>query len=91
MTDRKEARKLLLSENKGKYLKEILTSKREAPPEGPPLSVLVLVGPEGGWTKEEEESILTCGFEAASLGKNILRTETAAICALAMISHFWNL
>ena len=77
--------KLLLSENRGKYFREILTRK------SPPPSIMILIGPEGGWTREEEEFILDNGFEAVSLGKNILRTETAAICALALISHFWNL
>jgi 16S rRNA (uracil1498-N3)-methyltransferase len=52
---------------------------------------MILIGPEGGWPREEEEFILDNGFKAVSLGKNILRTETAAISALALISHFWNL
>ena len=77
--------KLLLSENRGKYFREILARK------SPPSSIMILIGPEGGWTREEEEYILDNGFETVSLGKNILRTETAAICALALISHFWNL
>ena len=54
-------------------------------------SVLVLVGPEGGWTDEEEKYILNHGYEAVSLGGQILRAETAALCSLALISHFWNL
>lgn len=90
---RKEEKKLLLSENKGKYLKEILiqSSGSEIQKEELPFSVLVLVGPEGGWAEEEEEYILNNGFEAVNLGSQILRAETAAFCSLALISHFWNI
>jgi len=83
--------KLFLSENRGKYLREILTRNGKSPRQSPPSSILILIGPEGGWTREEKEYILDNGFEAVSLGRNILRTETAAICSLALISHFWNL
>jgi len=48
------------------------------------------VGPEGGWTSEEEEYILDHAYEAVSLGRQVLRAETAALSSLAMISHFWN-
>lgn len=86
----KAERKLLLSENRGRYLKDILV---EGPAissdEGTP-SVLILVGPEGGWTEGEENKALDRGFEAVSLGKQILRSETAALAALALVSHFWN-
>ncbi len=91
--ERKEEKKLILSENRGKYLRDILIensdSKLKIPK--PPSSVLVLVGPEGGWTDEEEKYILDHGYEAISLGGQILRAETAALCSLALISHFWNL
>lgn len=89
--EKNAAVKLLLSENRGKYLREVLTRNGKFYKESPPSSVLILIGPEGGWTREEEKFILDNGFLAVSLGKNILRTETAAICSLALISHFWNL
>lgn len=93
LEERREEKKLILSENKGKYLRDILIknsgSKHKIPK--PPSSVLVLVGPEGGWTDEEEKYILNHGYEAVSLGGQILRAETAALCSLALISHFWNL
>jgi 16S rRNA (uracil1498-N3)-methyltransferase len=90
---RGEEKKLLLSENRGKYLKNILieNSGSELKIPKPPSSVLILVGPEGGWTDEEEKFILKNGYEAVSLGGQTLRAETAALCSLAMISHFWNL
>ncbi len=91
MKESKATLKLLLSENRGKYFREILTQTGKSFKKSPPPSIMILIGPEGGWTRKEEEFILENGFEAVSLGKNILRTETAAICALALISHFWIL
>ncbi len=46
--------------------------------------LLVLIGPEGGFERYEVEKAVDSGFEAVSLGKNILRAETAAIycCSL---------
>ena len=45
------------------------------------------IGPEGGWTDRELEVARQAGFQEASLGKLILRTETAVVAALASI-HF---
>jgi len=52
--------------------------------------VALLVGPEGGWTDRERATIQTSGWTAVSLGKNILRAETAAITALAVLSAAWD-
>lgn len=89
---RDEARRLVLSENTGKYMRDILVqgSGSDTGSEDPPSSVIILVGPEGGWTDEEEKYILDHGFEAVTLGNQILRAETAALSSLAMVSHFWN-
>lgn len=46
-------------------------------------SVLLLIGPEGGLSGAEQRAALEAGFEAVSLGPRVLRTETAAIAALA--------
>ena len=48
----------------------------------------MLIGPEGGFEKEEVEIALQNGIEAVSLGKRILRTETAGMIALGMIMLF---
>lgn len=58
----------------------------------PPLGrrVLVVVGPEGGFTDEEAKAIDDAGFRALSLGPRILRTETAGPAALAMLSAYWH-
>ncbi|PWD97633.1 16S rRNA (uracil(1498)-N(3))-methyltransferase [Marinilabilia rubra] len=47
--------------------------------------VLILIGPEGDFTKEEIETALSKGFQPVSLGKNRLRTETAGIAACMAI------
>jgi 16S rRNA (uracil1498-N3)-methyltransferase len=45
------------------------------------------IGPEGGWTAEEFSSASSSGFQEASLGKLILRTETAVVTALASLNY----
>lgn len=51
--------------------------------------VAVLVGPEGGWTEQEREQASAGGWRACSLGETILRTETAAMAALAVLKAAW--
>ena len=51
-------------------------------------SVALAVGPEGGWTEEELQAFADAGWRPVSLGKTILRTETAAIAAVAVV---WTL
>jgi len=48
--------------------------------------VSLLVGPEGGWTDRERSLIQEAGWMSVSLGSAILRTETAAIAALAVVN-----
>ena len=47
--------------------------------------IALAVGPEGGWTEGELQQFLDAGWTAASLGPTILRAETAAIAALAVV------
>lgn len=49
--------------------------------------VVMLIGPEGGLAARELEKARQVGFEALRLGPRILRTETAAIAALAVIQQ----
>jgi 16S rRNA (uracil1498-N3)-methyltransferase len=71
----------------------LLSERREARPIREALSaassneVALAIGPEGGWTDEEFGAAGKCGFQEASLGKRILRTETAVIAALAMLQY----
>jgi 16S rRNA (uracil1498-N3)-methyltransferase len=48
----------------------------------------IAIGPEGGWAPEEEALFDANGWRAASLGPRILRAETAAIAALAVVASF---
>lgn len=52
---------------------------------GTPSSVLIAVGPEGGWEDDEEARALRCGFRPLFLGPRTLRTETAGIAALSLL------
>jgi 16S rRNA (uracil1498-N3)-methyltransferase len=47
----------------------------------------LLVGPEGGWTDEERRQASEAGWRPCSLGPTILRTETAALAGLAIVTH----
>lgn len=49
--------------------------------------VLVLIGPEGGLSESELSAALRAGFRAVRLGPRILRTETAALAALAALQQ----
>ncbi|MBF0275109.1 MAG: 16S rRNA (uracil(1498)-N(3))-methyltransferase [Nitrospinae bacterium] len=48
-------------------------------------SVSVLIGPEGGFSPQEEQTIKEAGFFSISLGKQLLRSETAAIVTTGII------
>jgi 16S rRNA (uracil1498-N3)-methyltransferase len=47
--------------------------------------IVLAVGPEGGWTEGELESFRQSGWTSASLGNTILRAETAAMAATAIV------
>ena len=49
-------------------------------------TIEIAVGPEGGWAPAEEALFDANGWRAASLGPRILRAETAAISALAVVA-----
>ena len=52
-----------------------------------PKGVSIVIGSEGGFDEEEVEFLINQGFEIISLGKRILRCETAAIYALSVLGH----
>jgi 16S rRNA (uracil1498-N3)-methyltransferase len=57
-----------------------------AKPEAASGGVALAVGPEGGWTEDELQSFQRAGWISASLGNTILRAETAAIAATALVA-----
>jgi 16S rRNA (uracil1498-N3)-methyltransferase len=50
-------------------------------------SILIVIGPEGGFSQAEVAAAVQAGFVPVSLGKRILRTETAGLAALAAINY----
>jgi 16S rRNA (uracil1498-N3)-methyltransferase len=52
--------------------------------------VLFFVGPEGGFTNEEEKYLLDNNFKPVSLGKRVLRVETAAIYVASIINYIYR-
>ncbi len=54
-----------------------------------PETAAVLIGPEGGWTGGERERYECAGWTRVSLGTGLLRAETAAVAALAVLNAAW--
>ncbi|MFZ0817971.1 MAG: RsmE family RNA methyltransferase [Candidatus Sulfotelmatobacter sp.] len=52
--------------------------------------IILAVGPEGGWTDDELQSFQQAGWISASLGNTILRAETAAMAAAAVVASALN-
>ena len=52
--------------------------------------VTLLTGPEGGFADQEREIAKADGFVPVSIGKRILRTETASLAALAAVQLLWG-
>ena len=76
-----ETTKLLMSLNRAQKLSDI------RPQSG---KVVFMVGPEGGWTEKEEQQAFDAGFQSVTLGKRVLRTETASLAAIASMQTLWG-
>jgi 16S rRNA (uracil1498-N3)-methyltransferase len=59
-------------------LRDVLSDEAEG-------GIILAVGPEGGWTEDEVQSFQQAKWVSASLGNTILRAETAAIAATAVV------
>lgn len=64
------------------------TRLRDLP--GPGGAIVLLAGPEGGFTEDEEALARAGGFTPVRLGPRVLRTETAAAAALAAMQALWG-
>ena len=74
--------RILLSETEeDQPLLRILQTSADAMDE-----IMLAIGPEGGWTAAEIALFTGAGWHSASLGPRILRVETAAIAALAVVN-----
>jgi 16S rRNA (uracil1498-N3)-methyltransferase len=75
---------LLWEEEQAGTLKKVLAQL------SPPERIAVIVGPEGGLTAEEAASAVKCGFIPVSLGKRIVRTETAGLAIVTILQFYWG-
>lgn len=75
-----QAARLLLAPGGDQFLRDI----------APGTPVMLLVGPEGGFTEGEEAAALAAGFRRLSLGPRVLRTETAGLAALAALAALFG-
>lgn len=79
---------LIASLQKGsKNLKEILSEYRIAHDQNEPSSVLMLIGPEGDFTPSEINLAMNFGCSPMTLGPIVLRSETAALYSLSILSY----
>ncbi len=52
--------------------------------------IAALIGPEGGWTASERQLAISAGWQPVSLGPQVLRAETAASAAIAILVNAWT-
>ncbi|MGH9606975.1 MAG: RsmE family RNA methyltransferase [Terracidiphilus sp.] len=76
---------VLAEQERSTTLRSLIAAAAEAAGEEMP-TLEIAIGPEGGWAPDEEALFDANGWRAASLGPRILRAETAAIAALAVIA-----
>jgi len=74
-------RKLILAPLAGKPLKKLIPLERD---------IMLLTGPEGGFSEDELALAARSGHEIVTLGPRVLRTETAAVAALTAIQVLWG-
>jgi len=75
-----EGLRVFLSEaSDAKSLREVLRNRQSK-------AAVLAIGPEGGWTDAEFATARAAHFQDASLGKLILRTETAVVASLAVLN-----
>jgi 16S rRNA (uracil1498-N3)-methyltransferase len=73
--------RLILWEREGIKLKEVLERSKEK------AKIFAVIGPEGGFSQEEVEEAKGTGFIPVTLGKRILRAETASLCLLSILQY----
>ena len=65
-------------------IKEVLSGTKPAG------KITILIGPEGGWSKDEVQKAKSIGAVTVHLGPRILRAETAGMTALALVLYAWG-
>lgn len=75
---------ILYEEEKARDLKGLLRSNPEAE------RIIAMVGPEGGFSPDEVTAAVEAGFLPVSLGRRILRAETASLTLAAILQYEWG-
>ena len=73
--------RLILWEREGIKLKEVLKRSEENG------NIFFIIGPEGGFTQLEVDEAKRAGFTPVTLGRRILRAETASLCLLSILQY----
>jgi 16S rRNA (uracil1498-N3)-methyltransferase len=76
--------RLILWEREGIKFKEVLGRSKEK------MKVFFIIGPEGGFSQDEVDEAKRAGFLPVTLGRRILRAETASLCFLSILQHEWG-
>jgi 16S rRNA (uracil1498-N3)-methyltransferase len=71
--------RLILWEREGIKLKDVLARSKEK------TKIFFIIGPEGGFSREEVDESKRAGFIVVTLGRRILRAETASLCFLSIL------
>lgn len=79
-----ELRLILWEGEREQSLKTMLSDRDK------PASVILAIGPEGGFDPLEVRHLSQHGFAPVSLGTRILRTETASIAILSIVQYIWD-
>ena len=82
-TDRKGLNLIFWEAESGCGIKQILRNEQNAEPN----NFFIAVGPEGGFSGEEVQAAITAGMTSVSLGKQVLKVETASLAILAIIQY----
>jgi 16S rRNA (uracil1498-N3)-methyltransferase len=83
---RRQGHCILLAE-RGEHRDTLKATLRQIKSDQP---LLLAIGPEGGWTDQELTCFEQSGFIFASLGQRIMRSETAALAAMAAVVYEWG-
>jgi len=82
-SERKSLKIIFWEEESQKGIREVLSDEKYAGAH----DISVVIGPEGGFSREEVERAAEKGFISVTLGKNILKVETAALAILSIIQY----
>jgi 16S rRNA (uracil1498-N3)-methyltransferase len=78
--------KIVFWENESSPLSRDIGSDRKAPVK----NILVMLGPEGGFSEQEIKTAEESGFVTAGLGPRILRAETATLAACTLVQYLFG-